>query len=66
MERELEQLKKEVDDLKQQLQEVNKEVWGERKKFNYLIAIIEELDGEFLSILGEKLQAELDKQEKES
>ena len=41
MERELEQLKKEVDDLKQQLQEVNKEVWGERKKFNYLIAIIE-------------------------
>ena len=66
MERELEQLKKEVDDLKQQLQEVNKEVWGERKKFNYLIAIIEELDGEFLSILGEKLQAELYKQEKES
>ena len=61
----LEKLEKEVKDLQHQLQVVNKEVWEERKKFNTLIRIIEEMDGELLSLLGQKLQVELDEQQKE-
>lgn len=61
----LEKLEKEVKNLKDQLQVVNKEFQEERKKFNTLIRIIEEEDGELLSLLGQKLQVELDEQQKE-